>query len=206
MGVPVAECDPAYGLSFRRRFNVEGRSLITIFGFVRPDRGYEEMLDILPELGKDIVLVIAGDVRSEDERAYLDELTRSIESRCLSKQIIVTGYLSDEMVAGAMQATEIALCPQSKGTGSYSVQIALAYGKPVLASDLQWFIELESESRALVTFVRHDREDLKRKIVQLLNDKATCSRLSANALDYAGKHSWLRTAEMTAEVYLEVVS
>ena len=198
MGVPAANPDPALGEAFRRRFGLEGRTLLTVFGFVRPGKGYEIVLDVLP---RDAVLVIAGGPQTQPQKAYLDGLMAEIESKGLGEQVVVTGYLSDEEVPGVMQAADIVLIPQEHGTGSYSLMVALGYGKPILASDLRFFLDFES---VLWTFRSGDSKDLSAKLETLLSDEETRNRLSTKALSYAREHSWSKIAEKTLEVYQEL--
>ncbi|HET6456409.1 MAG TPA: glycosyltransferase [Armatimonadota bacterium] len=202
MGIPAANLEPGLGDAFRRKFGLEGRKLITVFGFVRPGRGYETALDALTKLGNDAVLIIAGGPQTESQKAYVDSLSADIEVRGLRDRVVITGYLPDEEVPGAMQAADIALIPQEHGTGSYSLMVALGYGKPILASDLRFLLEFED---VLWTFKRGDSEDLAGKLRILLEDEETRNRLSGKALAYAKDHSWDKIAEKTVEVYQELI-
>ena len=201
MGVPAPNSEPG-GNSFRRKFGLEGRTLITVFGFVRPGRGYESSLDALPGLDRDAVLVIAGGPQTEPQRAYLNALSADIEARGLKDRVLVTGYLPDEEVPGAMQAADVVLIPQEHGTGSYSLMVALGYGKPILASDLQCFLDFEP---SLWIFKRGDSKDLGAKLGTLLADEESRKRLSTKALAYAREYSWERIAEKTVEIYEELI-
>ncbi len=118
---------------------------------------------------------------------------------------MVTNYLPDDAVAGAMCAADVVLCPQERGTGSYSLQVVLGYGLPVLASDLPCFAELEDGWQCLITFMRGDKADLASKLGLILDDEGLRERLSSRALAYAAEHSWNRIAADTVQVYRELV-
>ena len=205
MGVPSPNSDTAQGSEFRSKYGLEGRTLITVFGFVRPGRGYEAILDVLPILGRDVVLVIAGGPQTAQHETYLDGLSADIETRGLKDQVLVTGYLPDESVPGAMQSTDVVLCPQEAGTGSYSVQVSFGYGCPIVASDLLCFKYLEETAGCLLTYSRDNTGDLASKLLLVLTDESVRKRLSAASLCYAAEHSWEKIAEKTVEVYKELI-
>ncbi|MHB0998365.1 MAG: glycosyltransferase [Armatimonadota bacterium] len=204
MGVPEPDLDPSLGAAFREKHGLRDKRLIVIFGFIRPGRGYETVLDFLPELGKDTVLVIAGGTQNPAQDLYLEELNAGIRRRSLEKRVLITGYLSDEDVAGVMQSADVVLCSQESGTGSYSVQVALGYGRPIAASDLPCFADLESTCGCLVTFRRSDPQDMMCKIKSVMTDSGTASGLSDKAHAYAREHTWRKVAARTEAVYHEL--
>lgn len=203
MGVPEPVEDSGSGDDFVRKHRLEGRKLIVIFGFIRPGRGYEAVLDIMAELDSGTMLVIAGGAQNPAQELYLESLKGDIEKRGLSDRVFITGYLTDTDVAGVMQSADIVLCSQESGTGSYSVQVALGYGAPILASDLPCFDDLKTEYGCLITFRNGDRQDLLSKIKLLLTDKDLSRTLSSSASGYAHRHTWRKVAEMTEAVYRE---
>ncbi len=153
---------------------------------------------------RDAVLVMAGGPQTEAHEAYLHALSAEIESRGLQEQVVITGYLPDELAAGAMRAADVMLCPQEAGTGSYTLQVALGYARPIIASDLPCFIFLEEAAGCLLTFAGGDAQDLAAKINCVLGDDALRQRLSDRALAYAGEHTWAKVAERTVQIYEEL--
>ena len=204
MGVPAANPDVALGGAFRRDFGLEGRTLIVVFGFVRPGRGYETVLEALPMLDPRATLVIAGGTQTDAQGEYLDSLMENVNSLGLRDRVVVTGYLSDDQVAGAMRAADVILLPQLAGTGSYTVQVAFGYGKPILASDLPCFTYAEQTDGALLTFRAGDARILAAKLKSVLEDGDLRARLGQGALDYAARNSWSAVAAKTVEVYREI--
>ena len=172
--------------------------------YKRQRRGYEAALDALERLGPHVALVIAGGPQIERQASYLDALKANIESRGLQEQVIVTGYLPHELAAGAMRAADVVLCPQEAGTGSYTLQVALGYARPIVASDLPCFTYCERTHGCLLTFKRGNAEDLATKINSVLADDAFRQGLSERALAYAGEHTWAKVAERTVQIYEEV--
>ena len=206
MGVPAPDPTPDAGSAFCESRGLKDKKLIVIFGFLRAGRGYEAMLDVLPKLNDNVSLVIAGGPQNEIHKAYMSALISEIEARGLKDRVVITGYISDLEVAGAMRAADVVLCSQESGTGSYSIQVALGYGRPIVASDLPCFTYLEETSDCLVTYKRSDSEDLDNKLKSVLQDESLAQKMSAKALSYADKYTWDKVAVETKRVYDELLS
>ncbi len=76
----------------------------------------------------------------------------------------------------------------------------MAYGKPVIASDI--FVEtgVASKERCLI-FRRGDFKELSRLIIRLYKDKELYHKLSVEGLKYSRMHSW----EKVAEVFVRLI-
>ena len=204
-GVPTPLPAPPEGETFRAKFGLQGRRLVTIFGYVTPNKGYELSLQILPDLPNDVCLVIAGGARTQAERPYETSIRNMIANTGLDKRVVFTGYISDTEVAEAMAATEIALVPHTYATGSYSVALPLAHGRTILASDLDCFREISLRLDCMQLFRAKDAEDYKTKLLSLLDNESRRSELAANALKYAARFAWPRVAAMTRRVYQSAI-
>lgn len=204
MGVPIVSDGNSSGEGFRDKHGLSGRKLITVFGFVRPGRGYETALAALAELTSETTLVIAGGPQTKAQEVYLARLMSTVKSLGLEDRVLVTGYLSEGEVTEVMLASDVILMPQEKGTGSYSLQVALPYGRPIVSSDLPFFTALEDQG-CLVSFRRRDSEDLAYKLNLLLTDLSLRKSLAQRAIACAADHSWEKTAASTIEVYAELI-
>jgi glycosyltransferase involved in cell wall biosynthesis len=187
--------------AFRDRFGLRERRVLTIFGFVTPDKGYETALDALAALPPAVKLLIAGGTRVEHEAGYLDQLRETIRTRGLQERVAITGYLEDRQDSAAMALSEVVLVPHLAANGSYSVMIALAHGRPVLASDLACFREIAEEARCLELFDVGDERMLAERAGFLLASAGTRKKLAAAATDYARQRNWGAVAEKTLAIY-----
>lgn len=204
MGVPEPYGKHGLDDEFRRKNNLLGKKLIVIFGFIRPGRGYEQVIELLPDLDKRINLVIAGGIQTKEQKGYLAQLNEKIEDEQLGGRVTITGYLSNEEATGAIQSADLILCSQEAGTGSYSVQVALGHGKPILASDLPCFTDMEESYGCLMTYRNGNRADLFQKTRALLMDEEQAALLAQSAKDYAESHTWGKIAEKTLLIYKEL--
>jgi glycosyltransferase involved in cell wall biosynthesis len=200
-GIPTAAPAPTEGRAFRDRYGLGNKRIVSLFGYVTRNKGYELVIDTMPELPPDVVFVIAGGARIEAEAPYARELASRVEQQGLRDRVIITGFLENADVPEAMAASEIILVPHTEASGSYSVTVPLAYGKPILASDLDCFREIQQRSPCMRLFRSGDREHFAACLNALLRNPVGQAELAERALDYAREHSWRHVAQRTVEVY-----
>jgi glycosyltransferase involved in cell wall biosynthesis len=201
MGIPAPMPPAAGGQAFRERHNLNGKRVLTLFGYVTPNKGYEMVADVLKALPPDVTFVIAGGARRPVEEEYVQQLKRHLREIGIEKRVVVTGYLSDGEVADAMQGSDIALVPHTQATNSYSVTLPMSHGRPTLASDLACFREMAARGDCLELFRCGDKHDFRAKLTALLDDPERRRQLSANALQYSERFAWRNVAAMTRDIY-----
>ena len=206
MGIPAPVPSPSEGEAFRDRYGLHGKRLLTLFGYITPNKGYELVAEVLSTLPADVMFVIAGGARRPLEEQYVDYLRRYLRDRGVENRVVITGYLADEAVAGAMQAADIAVVPHTQATNSYSVTLPVSHGRPVLASDLACFREMAERGDCVALFRSGDQNDFRRNLVALLADSERRRELSANALRYTERFSWPNVAAMTRNLYQTVLA
>jgi glycosyltransferase involved in cell wall biosynthesis len=193
------------GGSFRARFGLGDRRIVSLFGYIAVNKGYELSFDVMDNLPADVVFVIAGGPRTDDQKLYEEQLRARIAAKGLSDRICITGYLADEVVAEAMAASEIVVTPHTQATGSYSVMIPLSYGKPVVSSDLDVFREIHQRGDCIELFPSENAGAYAAKLNALLADADRRACLSERALEYSRQHSWPQIARRTIAIYEEAI-
>ena len=178
---------------------------ITLFGFVTPNKGYEIVLEALSRLPADVRLVIAGGARVEAEAPYVEALRREIAAQGLSERVTITGFLTEAQIAAVLTRSEVALAPHTVASGSYSVMLPIAYGRPVLASDLACFADLRDADAGVTTVPAGDAGALTERLGALLADEAEREALAAQARAYASRHTWEAVAQQTLALYREAL-
>jgi glycosyltransferase involved in cell wall biosynthesis len=204
-GVPAPSQTDADGRLFREWYGLDGKRVVTIFGYVTPNKGYELTLDVLPSLPQDVVLVIAGGARLPNEELHVHALRDRIAEANLQERVRITGYLSERQVAETMLGSHLVLVPHTEATSSYSVTIPLSYGRPILAADLPCFSETTSRLDCLELFEAGSKADYRRKLLHLLGDAARREELASGALKYALEFGWPWVAARTVEIYKKAV-
>jgi glycosyltransferase involved in cell wall biosynthesis len=204
-GLPAPVPAPTAGAAFRERFGLADRRLITIFGYLVFNKGYELTLEVLPSLPDNVTLVIAGGARNADMEPYAEGLRAQIAASGLENRVVITGYLEETEVAEAMAASEIVLAPHTVATGSYSVTVPLTYGKPTLSSDLDCFQEIARRGDAVAMFRAGDTADYREKLLALLNSPEEQTHLATAAQRYADRFAWPKVAGLTRTIYKNAI-
>lgn len=207
--IPVAIPDPVAmpdASEARRLLGLEGKRVITIFGFLSSKKGHLDAMDALRTMPDNIVLVLAGDRHPEDRTDYVDHLRSEIERRKASNRIHITGFLPAAQLANVMAATDVAVAPYHYSSGSASVAHLLASGLPIVASDIPVFREIEDEfSGTLLLTPPHQPGLLAVALQSVLDAEGGRNLLRAAATRYAEKHTHKLMAQKTACVYAEVL-
>jgi len=190
--------------SIRGEFGLKGHRLITVFGFIRPSKGYERIITIIKELPEDVVLIIAGGLRDEGFNSYLAKLKALIGSLGLHDRVKITGYLDNNKILSVLSASDVILLPYNQiRAGSYALSYAIAARRPVIASDNAFFNEIEEKYSAIKTFKNSDPQ----AIVKAINDALERrGREMQGAEEYRKIWNWKNVAEKTYKIYCDVLS
>lgn len=191
--------------AFHETHGLNGSKVVTLFGFITPEKGYETALDALKSLPPVVKLLVAGGARVEREEPHVEALRAAIKERGLERRVAITGFLPDADVATAMAASDLVLVPHLAANGSYSVMTALSYGKPVIASNLACFAEIAADGGGVELFDVGDETMLAERIGYLLASAGARSQLAAAAGAYAARRSWATVAAATAKIYRSVL-
>lgn len=121
----------------RKELGVEEQFVILNFGSIRKYKGIPYLVKAFSALPETIAhnsrLVIAGEDWGDD-----DELGRVIESSPYKHKITFNPhFVPDEMVPKYFSAADVVVLPYLRTSGSAVASIAMAYGKPIITSDLE---------------------------------------------------------------------
>jgi len=134
----------------KQKLGLMGQFVVTAFGFIVPRRGYETLLEALPLLPEETLLVFAGGPHPLDRTGYYAKLMALISEHPFRCRIHVTGYLPEQDVDLWLAASDVFVAPFRYLSGSASLMRVLAHHKPIVASDLPPLRELAEQSEALI--------------------------------------------------------
>lgn len=203
-GVPAAQPMPDSDTA-HARLGLCGRRVVTLFGFLSRKKGHSIALGALPLLPPDVTLLFAGDRHPDDTTDYVAGLQREIAARGLGDRVVITGYLQPDQIPPVMAATSVAVCPFLATSGSGSLATLLAYGVPIVASDIGPHREIAEEAPCLALFEAGSAAALAHTLTRLLASPCELAALSAAARTYAASHSYESMARQTIEVYREAL-
>lgn len=162
------------GEEAKRELGLQGRTIL-FFGFVRPYKGLEILLQALPEVVERVGahLLVVGEFWT-DESHY----TALIQDLGLEGHVtIVNRYVPNEKVGLYFAASDVVVLPYVEATQSAVVPIAYSFHKPVITTDVGGLAEVVKDgvtglivpprdSAALArAMIRYFEEDLGREFV-----------------------------------------
>jgi glycosyltransferase involved in cell wall biosynthesis len=157
-------------------------------------------------LPPDVCLLIAGGRHPDDQTDYAAGLERLIRAGGLEERVRIMGYLPHRQVAEVMSATDLILAPFIESSGSGSLALAFACGKPILASRIGPNVEvLEESENGLKTFRTLHPGAVAMEVSSLMKDADSLAALAAGARGYAVAHAYRRMAEETVSIYRDVL-
>lgn len=115
----------------REKLHLKGKRVLLFFGYVRPYKGLSVLLSALPLLKtQGIELVIAGECY-EDKQKYLNLMQ---ELRISDQVQFLDRYIPNEDVRVYFTAADLVVLPYRSATQSGIVQVAYAFGVPIVVS------------------------------------------------------------------------
>lgn len=172
----------AYGVAPRRddlvsKFGLHGRTVIMTAGRIEsdkyePNKGFDEVLETLPDIAKDIpnvLYLIMGDGEG------IPKLRDKARALGVADRVVFTGYVPEKDKADHYRLADVVAMPGSNPSfDRYPFRFAflepLACGVPVVASQLVERSEMDDPDakQLLVQVDPTDRADIKRGILQAL--------------------------------------
>jgi D-inositol-3-phosphate glycosyltransferase len=196
---------PEKGLSKKQAKHRLGISSDTktllFFGAIRENKGLRNILVALPEIKKridNVKLLIVGEPW-EDYGKYKKVIAeKQIEKDVFEK----LDYVPNEDVPLYFFATDVVVLPYNEITQSGILQIAYAFGKPVVAADLGGFREAVEDGKNGYLVPLADTEKLAEKCIDILSDDKNLEKMGTYSRYLSDtKYSWDSIATKTKHVY-----
>jgi glycosyltransferase involved in cell wall biosynthesis len=169
--------------------------VVLCFGLIRPYKGVDVLLEAWRGIG-DAELWIAGMPRMDigPLRAAAPPGVR-----------FAPRFITDAELPAYFNRADLVVLPYREIDQSGVLFTALAFGKPLLLSDIGGFSELAAEGAARAV-PAGDAAALRAALLELVRDPAERARLAAAArAAAAGPYSWERVATRTRALYDELV-
>ncbi len=151
----------------RKRLNLDGNTIF-FFGFIRPYKGLNYMIDAMPMINKhvNVNLLIVGEFwEGEDKyREQIERLSVGEKIKTINK------YIPNEEVGVYFSAADVVVLPYVSGTGSGIVQIAFGFNKPVIATNVGCLPEVVDHGRTGYLVEPMDSQAIADAVVSFYNE------------------------------------
>lgn len=181
----------------KRKLHLEGKTVLGFTGFVRDWNGLEQVIDMLPHLRPEVVLLLVGDGPARSS------LERRARAAGVAERTIFTGVVAREAIASLVSAFDIALQPAANPYASpLKLFEYLALGRVVLAPDQPNVREILTHGVNAWLFDPREPRSMRRAIERLLDDVDARQRLAVAALNTIDERelTWTRNAERVLEL------
>jgi glycosyltransferase involved in cell wall biosynthesis len=174
---------------------------VLFFGYIREYKGLDYLIRSFKEVRKNIKskLVIAG---PSDDFSYYSSLISQLN---LKDDIILDlNYISvlSDKLSYYFTATDAVVLPYIKTYQSAVIQIAYAFGKPVIATNTGSLPEVIEDGKSGYIIPPENEKALTESIVRLLSDDTKIQEMGEYARKLAEtKFSWDNIAKKTKELY-----
>lgn len=176
---------------------VEG-PVILWFGVLRPYKGVDLLLEAFKEL-EGAELWIVG-------RPWMpfEPLVRAA-AQARATVRFVDRFVTDPEIPAFFRRADVVVLPYRRIDQSGVLYTALAFGKPMVLSDVGGFSEIGNDHGAARLVAPEDPLALREALAELVADPALRERLGARAAEAAADHfSWDRIAQSTLALYREL--
>jgi len=190
-------------VSARARLNLPSEAKVLLFfGQIKAVKGLDLLLDAMTavkDVHPDVLLVIAGKMWGQEFAVYQAQIDRlGLAGRCVSH----IRYVADDEVAAYYAAADLVVLPYRRIYQSGVILMAMSYGKPVLASDLDGMQEVIEDEVTGFLFPSADLHALATRLNTVLADPDAMRRVGAQGLALMRSgYGWDHIGRLTAQCY-----
>lgn len=155
--------------ALRRELNIPGdRPVVLFFGFVRPYKGLEYLIQALPQVLKEmpVHLLVVGEFWSSPQ--FYQEYAR--EFGVEHAITFVNQYVPNEQLQPYFDMSEVVALPYIAATQSAVVQLAFGFGKPVITTRVGGLHEVVQDGQTGLIVPPQDEAALAQAIVRYLRE------------------------------------
>lgn len=187
----------------RKRYAKEDEKIVLYIGRHVFEKGIHILINTMPKILKEnnkIKFVIAG------TGSMTEELKDMVLNEGLEEKVIFTGYVSEEEKNKLYRISDAAVFPSIYEPFGIVALEAMAAGCPVVVSDIGGFSEIIRDRINGLKFMSGSTSSLNDSLLELLNNTELANKLRENGLKSVKEnYSWQRAAELTTEVYKQVL-
>lgn len=189
----------------KKKIKLVRNTVLFVWGFVRASKCYEDVINILPNLKENIVLLIAGPVRKEWQNYYHSLRTLAKKLGVEERVIFENRMIPETEVPFYFGAADLILFPYSEITQSAALSQAFAYLTPCLTSDISSFRQIKQQFNCIETYTFKDKKEFIFKINNILNNKNIQQALIRNTKKLLEKTNWTQIAKQTHQAYQKII-
>ena len=198
----------------KRNLGLKDKIILSSFGMIGPGKGYEYVIDSLPEVVRkypNLLYIMVGEthpmVRKREGEKYRNFLESKVKDLKLQKHVkFYNKYVALSEIIQYLKATNIYLSPSdnpnqiTSGTLSY----AMGCGRAIISTPFLHAKDIVTENRGrLVEFQNPD--SFKEALLEILGNSALRKEMERNAYHYTRHMTWQNVAMSYGRVFKEIL-
>lgn len=185
----------------------EKTPIVLFFGILSPSKGIPDLIDAFAITSKsnDSRLLIAG---YPSKYVNIGKLKEQVREHNLSESVVFDSrYIPFDEVGALMKLSSVVVYPYHSSTQSGALQVAYAFGRPVIVTDVGGLPEVVEDGKSGFIVPAQDPEALAEKIITLINNSDLVARMGAYALDLSNsRYGWKPIAQRIKKIYIEFMT
>lgn len=190
----------SFFLRYGNKMKVE-KNCILFFGNIREYKGLRYLIQAVPLVLEEIPnlkVIIAGEGDISEFSEYIEKHKNVFE--------IHNDFIPDTLVSELFQRSEIVVMPYTKMSGQSGIlNVALAYNKPIIASDVGGIGEVIKNGINGFLIPPKDSDALANSILKVLKDDKLQNQMKENILNSSQNLSWNNIAKTHIQLYEKIV-
>jgi glycosyltransferase involved in cell wall biosynthesis len=174
-------------------------------GYISPRKGIEYLIDAFEAFTRrrpEWTLVLAGGLSKRYYEPYRKRIVDAITGKGLNDKVVMTGFVPESDADALYRLCDIVVLPYTQVVGNASAcNLAMAYGKPIIATNLSPFPEeIENFQQGLLCPPR-DSAELLAAMEKLCSDERLYTYMSNNLARLGKMRDWAVVASETQRLY-----
>lgn len=176
-------------------------NIVTYIGRVEKTKGVHDLIHSIEQMNENVKCIIIG------EGEYSNELKTYLKSNpILNHKVWMLGSLTSENVNKWISLSNVVVLPSYYETQGIVLLEANAYGKPVIASNIEGIKEVVENGVNGLLYEKGNVNELTNKIKTILNNKFLSNTLGQNGLEIVrSSYSWDNIVNQTEQIYKSIL-
>ncbi|MDD2576459.1 MAG: glycosyltransferase [Bacteroidales bacterium] len=196
--------------SLKKKYNLQGRKVLTTFGLLSSGKSIETTIEALPEIVKqcpETVFLVIGKTHPEvvkyEGEKYRKSLEELVEKYSLQDNVIfINAYLSLPSLLEYLQLNDIYLFttndPNQAVSGTFVYAMSCAC--PIISTPIPHAKEILTKKTGII-FDFGNSKQLAQSVISLLNNRPLRKQLSSNTLQAISPSAWENSAIAHAQLF-----
>ena len=181
------------GGNLRSRYGIpDAAPVVGFFGGLRPSKGIDDLIDAFAYVRDEVPdarLIVAGLPTADVDPAEFVDRAHALG---IGDAVTIDArYLPLEEVGPFVRSADVIALPYRSGTASGALQVAYAFGRPVVATTVGSVAEAIVHGETGLVVRPQDLQALARALIKVLADRAEALRMGEAGRDLAAsRHAW----------------